>query len=76
MYRDTLLIIDDSPIDLAILNEVFKPLFQVFGCLPPLFADPCQRRRPLYFPGDALLRSGRSGSSVPGTASFPVRGPA
>lgn len=29
MYRDTLLIIDDSPIDLAILNEVFKPLFQV-----------------------------------------------
>lgn len=28
MYRDTLLIIDDSPIDLAILNEVFKPLFR------------------------------------------------
>lgn len=29
MNRDTLLIIDDSPMDLAILNEVFKPLFQV-----------------------------------------------
>lgn len=29
MTRDTLLVIDDSPLDLAILNEIFKHLFQV-----------------------------------------------
>lgn len=29
MNRDTLLVIDDSPLDLAILNEIFKHLFQV-----------------------------------------------
>lgn len=29
MSRDTLLVIDDSPLDLAILREIFRPLFQV-----------------------------------------------
>lgn len=29
MNRDTLLVIDDSPLDLAILREIFKQLFQV-----------------------------------------------
>lgn len=29
MTWDTLLVIDDSPLDLAILNEIFKHLFQV-----------------------------------------------
>ena len=29
MNRDTLLVIDDSPLDLAILNEIFKHLFHV-----------------------------------------------
>ena len=29
MIRDTLIIIDDSELDLAILNEIFKGLFQV-----------------------------------------------
>lgn len=29
MTRDTLLVIDDSPLDLAILREIFRPLFQV-----------------------------------------------
>lgn len=29
MNRDTLLVIDDSPLDLAILREIFKHLFQV-----------------------------------------------
>ena len=29
MMRDTLLVIDDSELDLAILNEIFKNLFRV-----------------------------------------------
>lgn len=29
MIRDTLLVIDDSPLDLAILREIFRPLFRV-----------------------------------------------
>lgn len=29
MIRDTLLVIDDSPLDLAILNEIFKGIFRV-----------------------------------------------
>lgn len=29
MTRDTLVVIDDSPLDLAILREIFRPLFQV-----------------------------------------------
>ena len=33
MIRDTLLIIDDSELDLAILNEIFKNLFRVECCL-------------------------------------------
>lgn len=33
MIRDTLLVIDDSELDLAILNEIFKNLFQV-ECIP------------------------------------------
>lgn len=32
MVRDTLLIVDDSELDLAILNEIFKGLFQVECC--------------------------------------------
>ena len=29
MIRDTLMVIDDSPLDLAILREIFKQLFHV-----------------------------------------------
>lgn len=32
MMRDTLLIIDDSELDLAILNEIFKGIFRVECC--------------------------------------------
>ena len=31
MIRDTLLVIDDSELDLAILNEIFKQHFRVVG---------------------------------------------
>ena len=33
MIRDTLLVVDDSELDLAILNEIFKNMFQV-ECMP------------------------------------------
>lgn len=32
MIRDTLLIVDDSELDLAILNEIFKGWFRVECC--------------------------------------------
>ena len=40
MIRDTLLVIDDSPLDLAILREIFRSLFQV-ECFEESRPVPC-----------------------------------
>ena len=82
MTRDTLVVIDDSPLDLAILNEIFKHLFQVEGFEEALRAKAYLRRNSERVCAVLLdICLGRQGAglqvlqqlqTVPETASIPV----